>query len=606
MAKGAIPPRITETIIRLVIKGACMKKITMLAICFVALPMIAQAATYYVCGSITSCNANGGSGWSGTPSDSNAGTSKGSPLLTIGAGVRKMASGDTLVVGNGTYSGNANRINSSLNGTQIPSGTSSKYTTVQADVDGYALIQASGGTAGYTVIAILGNNPIDSSGFSPDESGNSQQYIVFRGFVVQGDNSGTNPIEISAANHIKLINVGSFDSASGNNVTIAVGFSEYILLEGCYAWGNGRAKILFFHNPYSIMRNCVARQDYLDVSADNGGAGDPMSVFDVYSSPSSEIQNCIAVDGNNPSKWVGFDEDEGSFCAATTSSSTFSGPVNVTNSVSINNDHKFAESDWNTFDPQLHITNTVGWAHAVQKPPSGVSSLTFNYGSLYLNQCTFGSISKSANSDGSQSAYFEGYASGNGTGTTSITNNIMVNFNASGANGGALFGSSPNLSVSYNDIYNSGTTDGATNTITTNPLSSCLLYPVRTEAGCPLAGQGKSGATIGANIQYQYGAPGTLYGDAGYNLYQNGTNGQATVPMWPFPNEAIIKKWMCQYSNNGVTGNRGFCLYSGKDGVHNSLTTYIWEYLGNQIPANIYGNSSGTTLSAPTNLHIVQ
>jgi len=59
--------------------------------------------------------------------------------------------------------------------------------------------------------------------------------------------------------------------------------------------------------------------------------------------------------------------------------------------------------------------------------------------------------------------------------------------------------------------------------------------------------------------------------------------------MWPFPNEDLIKAKMKAYSftdsNGAVSGKRGFCA-DGKqlDGVSDiTLTSYIWEYLGNTL-----------------------
>ena len=102
---------------------------------------------------------------------------------------------------------------------------------------------------------------------------------------------------------------------------------------------------------------------------------------------------------------------------------------------------------------------------------------------------------------------------------------------------------------------------------------------------------------IGANIIYQYGKDETLWGEAGYNLLQDGTNGQATVKLWPFPNEAIIKTKMQTYTYDfgKLTGDRGFASSTGKqlDGVSPvTLTSYIWEYLGNQMPSDIYEGGS--------------
>jgi hypothetical protein len=102
-----------------------------------------------------------------------------------------------------------------------------------------------------------------------------------------------------------------------------------------------------------------------------------------------------------------------------------------------------------------------------------------------------------------------------------------------------------------------------------------LKYLPRIEAGSAMAGKGYGGADIGANVVYRYGADGTRYGEPGYNTL-------TAVKLWPWPNEDRIKAEMC------ADISRGFCS-AGKrlDGVNSvTLTSYIWEALGNPMPAS--------------------
>jgi MYXO-CTERM domain-containing protein len=46
---------------------------------------------------------------------------------------------------------------------------------------------------------------------------------------------------------------------------------------------------------------------------------------------------------------------------------------------------------------------------------------------------------------------------------------------------------------------------------------------------------------------------------------------------------------MAGYAGGGAAGARGFCAGTSQDGTPQTLTKYIWEYLGNPIPAEIYG-----------------
>ena len=63
------------------------------------------------------------------------------PYKTISKGNSVAASGDTIIVQDGTYTGSANMMtNSDDQGTAPPSGTPSAYTTVMAEHPGGALI----------------------------------------------------------------------------------------------------------------------------------------------------------------------------------------------------------------------------------------------------------------------------------------------------------------------------------------------------------------------------------------------------------------------------------------------------------------------------------
>lgn len=113
----------------------------------------------------------------------------------------------------------------------------------------------------------------------------------------------------------------------------------------------------------------------------------------------------------------------------------------------------------------------------------------------------------------------------------------------------------------------SGWTDGTGNT--TSP-GAALLYIPRTESG-----------SAGANLTTKIGTSGTQYGDTGYAT----DTGSA---LWPFPNEDRIKTDMAAVSA------RGFCTGTQIGGGAETLTTYIWEYLGNQIPDTVYGGAPPT------------
>jgi hypothetical protein len=136
----------------------------------------------------------------------------------------------------------------------------------------------------------------------------------------------------------------------------------------------------------------------------------------------------------------------------------------------------------------------------------------------------------------------------------------------------------PSVSNSFFASISSTLYNGWSNSGNSTTPGSTWLYPPRVESG-----------TVGPTIVKKIGISGTLYGDPGYNITTSDN-------LWPWPNEARIKNDMASVSA------RGFASGASRDGSAQSLTKYIWEYLGNTIPSDIY---SATTLQAPKNFHIV-
>ncbi len=125
------------------------------------------------------------------------------------------------------------------------------------------------------------------------------------------------------------------------------------------------------------------------------------------------------------------------------------------------------------------------------------------------------------------------------------------------------------------------------------------MYPIRIESGSTLDGSGYGGADIGANITKRYGANGAFHGDSGYETLSD-------VDLWPWPNEDRIKADMAAEYSSKVTEKRGFCTDAANPRTNTgkvTLTSYIWEYLGNNIPDNLYQSSNeapgGVTLKNP-------
>jgi hypothetical protein len=143
------------------------------------------------------------------------------------------------------------------------------------------------------------------------------------------------------------------------------------------------------------------------------------------------------------------------------------------------------------------------------------------------------------------------------TDPTSVTNSIM--HRVAGTN-------SPGA---YNVYNQTALPSGATNALTTDPQ---IKYITRIENNSTAFGSGKNGANRGATI---------------VNRYQDGV--LTNISLWPWPNEARIKTdFQTNFGLPGVNPQRGFATNgNGLRGTPITLSSYIWEYLGNPCPVGM-------------------
>jgi hypothetical protein len=228
-------------------------------------------------------------------------------------------------------------------------------------------------------------------------------------------------------------------------------------------------------------------------------------------------------------------------------------------------------------DP-VKFYNNIGWG--MNAIPEGfrdnaAAPIILSPDHMDINQSTFGDwrsphapLVKSSGT--TTPVTVSGWAS-----TQNITNSIFFNIRDYNDTAAGLFDAIEN--VAYNNIYRTGPINiklsSVRNTITRDPTVACLKYLPRIEPGCALQTAGLSGARVGANIMYVRGKSGTLWGEQGYDA-------EGTTPVWPFAHEELIKGKMGAYSydNGKLTGARGFCA------LGQTLTNYIWGYLGNTVP----------------------
>jgi hypothetical protein len=547
-----------------------VRKLLLILICL--FPSLAWADNHYL---------------STTGADSGTCT-EGSPCATFAYAFTQMASGDVLLVADGTYS---QRLRNP------PNGTSGAYTAVQAVNTGAVTVSVDGLSDWYYALDL----------------GSDRQYIQIEGIRFSGDPSnGTTTAGYIAGSYIKVFRCAFFGAHNQGNVSVStVGTgAHHVLFEECWAWGAGRYKFHTTQAQYVIYRRCVARHD-----EHASGGSYPHSTFTSYSAEHVLWQNCISIDNNQPQYYTG-DRFWGGFYIPKGNDYLDTNSTHVKGSIVLNSEagqtHKdtyvagicFASGfDGGTYD----IEDAVIWgvvqgivgSMSIPYDPDGggpLPPITIEPATSTVKHVTVGGITTIRDTDpngyGGKGFRF----APNANLTFSIFNSIFQNIDASDNSGIAIYDAETvsDYHILYgNDGNYLNTTQGTHDLVNTNPQ---MLYLVRQEVGSPGKGTASDGGDRGATILKRRGTSGALWGDTGYDT-------MTTDDLWPFPNEALIKTDFASYvgTHSGLpSGARGFAIGTSIDGSAQTLTKYIWEYLGNQIPSDIYGASSPGSHSGRT------
>ncbi len=511
------------------------KRGAIFAIILMALSInFASAATYYISpsGSDTTGNGNYTSPWAG-----------------FSRAYSSMIGGDTLIVKNGTYTGQ--QIITRWTSTKPPSGNASAWTTIRAEYDGGAILDGQGNL---TPIS-MGGSPV-----SP------VRYIQVRGLVFRHQGGGA---DLYDASFLKFFRCGFEDAADGNSAVIGMGrYTHDILFEECYSWGSGRYKFLVYHGDRIIFRRCVARFDRANPNHD--GRTEPVATFAVYASTNVEVQNCISIDGDHYEFWIKPIGDHG---GAYYIPSTDGPATNITIEGSISlKDLKFQGVAKNL--DNVTVRNCVAW---------DLNEGVWARDAVSYEHCTFGNFSGPAIGVPNIGLHF--YPGDDPVNSIRVTDSIVYRVNGTAITNFNF----EDYNVLYGNIWNySNTPQGAHTIFSSNPN---LRYIPRIESdNAVLHGTASDGGDKGANILKKIGVSGTLWGEPGYNQVTNDN-------LWPWPYESTIKRDFKSYTYTGprddnttgtLSGNRGFAsdgngLYGGPI----TLTSYIWEYLGNPCPSEI-------------------
>lgn len=503
-----------------------------------------------------------------------------SPCLTIARGISQMSGGDTLIVGDGTYDEQI---------TNMPSGSVNAYTTIQAQ-----------NLHGATVTGL--------SEFQSSISVAYKSYVKVDGFKANGNGLAGSVVIVYMSDHVKLTRIAAYNALDGYNTSVIdIGQSSYCLVEECWAWGTGRYDFINFWGDKNIFRRNVGRFDYTSDSLQCAN-------FVNYDSRDTVWQNNIALDsdtthcdyeGGHQGLYGGFfsenknDRTDGIH----DTSQVMDGNIVL----NVNNGYYSSAGGYDHAGGHKSVDNHIMYHTLSGYLTEGAEGVPPTHA---MNHWTAGDIyGNYAQNDGFGGGG-TGFACNNPNNIGNIKNSIFFNTN--------YYGIAAYVTSDYNAFYGTRASAGGDPTrsigihsITNrNPLTNGLLYLPRIESGSYLATAGEGGTRIGAEVMWKIGVDGTLYGESGYNTTRSPADGYGGTNdrLWPFPNEDFVKSDMAAYSGPGPTGTRGFAAPgNGLYGGPMTLTSYIWEYLGNPCPADIcnYGQEPDTTApSAPVGLAV--
>jgi hypothetical protein len=408
----------------------------------------------------------------------------------------------------------------------------------------------SGSTGAYSVVR--SRNPLRvtlAGGISVSGSG----YLQVDGFRL---NNGF--ISVTGSDHVKVTRCLVRSSGKANKVIQASSRSSYILFEDIAFCGSYRYAF-FVGGPddssdHIVFRRCLFRGDYTM-------ATQPFSGFAVYGHNSSAASgshhiaylNCIAIDSNssagakNPWKHTPWYIFKGNH------------DVIIDGCITLNNDqtgmlYGFMRNHYGGYNSV--VRNSVWWDNKCGKG----APFIFRGGSgghAYVENCTFGNQCRGLDAE------------------PDTSDNHMVNclFVRVGAPVNGSFGS-----AQYNSFDDPSQSLGSS----VVPYRGDLKYIVRVESDSNRYQGGKDGHQVGAHIVKRLGISGSLWGDPEWDR-------ETSENLWPWPYENEIGEWFRAENSPPAKASpslnqtrRGFAVEG------QTLTKYLWEYLGNALPPGSY------------------
>jgi len=482
------------------------------------------------------------------------GSEKSTGYKTLWKAMSIMHQGDTVIIANGNWLGYPGMVIDTTHYPNPPNGTSEAYSRIHAETDWEVTLNQV-----YLV---------------------SKSYIEIRGIVFDA-RVNIAPLRSVTGKYNKFIRCGFLQGKTPGNSNcfslwgggVRRTDSQYNLMEECIFWGGGRYMAMDYHGQYNVFRRCVVRHDNQEPGTpdDDGQIGN----FRAYTCDYDIYQNCISIDSDR-AQYYNNGNLQGQALGFYVGDSTGADGHEIQGCISIkdlNAGYYLGNTTDNIGNTVIKNSITLSLLHYNNSPTLN-GFIVANYGNLFAENIT----GINATTDSTSC----GYNSSMRWSPFNIKNSIALNVTGAGELG---------TTNTYMNHYNVGAGTWGTGSTSYDPRQNGLLYLVRIEEGSALATAGKGGTVCGATILKKIGVSGTLYGELGWDEVTN-------EDLWPFPNENKIKELMSE-TVEGVSGIYGFTAYISPFGSPNTLTSYIWEYLGNQIPSEIYGENPPPPLGQP-------
>lgn len=492
-----------------------------------------------------------------TGDDEANGQTDSTPWATLTYAYTQMSGGDTLVFINGTY-------DMQLFPPVALSGSEGNPTIFRAQNSGYAIIAPSSLDTTYGVsgsIFVWSNTSRGRMGYFDFEGlfaigyGEHNAIGVFSMDYADPDTEMTH--------HINFRECGARGSAKDVNVSAPVEImgSTDILFEDGYAFGYGRKAMEVYGARNVTVRRLVVRHDWWE--GDSYLPNDPRVQVTCYNTVYSTFENIIALDAG-PHPAVRSPDRAGLVLSGNAADGT-----------------SIAGSDHSGYYGCIVLNN---------QPASGY------FNGIEING---GSGDPATNLTVQDVVIID--SSGYGLNVHDNVDGVTISYVSSISNGLIGFRENPSPSYSINNVTYSylvskdNTSYGFYNLTPTNSSATGNSDADVEAARMPTISWVPTNTPAES---YERGADVT-------KRYVDGT--KTSTDLWPWPNEDIIKSRMCDetfladvettietYDSSSITYNPGLCA-SGK-----TLTTYIWEYLGNEIPSDVYGETPSSSYGGGT------